>query len=84
MKKGVVGCCEHGNEPSGYVKRLDIVEYLSDWWLLMKDSAPCSWLVSHLVILHVENICAQQLLQRKKKKLRVKICVAHIHDTRRT
>jgi hypothetical protein len=37
----VAGCCEHGNEPSGSVKGGVFLDYLSDCWLLKKDSAPC-------------------------------------------
>jgi hypothetical protein len=31
--------CEHGNEPSGSIKCWIILEQLSDWRLLKKDSA---------------------------------------------
>jgi hypothetical protein len=30
---------EHHDEPPGYIKYLDIFEYLSYWWLVKKDSA---------------------------------------------
>jgi hypothetical protein len=33
----VGGSCEHGNEPSGSIKCWEILEYLSDWRLLMKN-----------------------------------------------
>jgi hypothetical protein len=33
------GSFEHGNEPSGFIKCCEI-EYLTDRWLLKKDSAP--------------------------------------------
>jgi len=33
--------CGHGNEPSGSIKRRTFFGYLSDCWLLKKDSAPC-------------------------------------------
>jgi hypothetical protein len=36
----VEGSCGHGNEPSGSVKCWKILEELSNWWLLKKDSAP--------------------------------------------
>jgi hypothetical protein len=29
------GCCEHGNEPSGFI---EILEKSWNWWLLKKDS----------------------------------------------
>jgi hypothetical protein len=38
----VEGACKHGNEPSGSIKCLEILQWLSDWRLLMKDSAPWS------------------------------------------
>jgi hypothetical protein len=36
------GSCEHGNEPSGSIKLWEILEQLSDWWLLKKDPTPWS------------------------------------------
>jgi hypothetical protein len=33
----VAGCCEHGNEPSVSIKCLEILEWVSDWWLPKKD-----------------------------------------------
>jgi hypothetical protein len=38
----VEGSCEHVDEPSGSIKCLEILQWLSDWWLLKKDSAPWS------------------------------------------
>jgi hypothetical protein len=38
-KGPVDGSCEHGNESSGSMKCWEILEYLSDWRLLKKDSA---------------------------------------------
>jgi hypothetical protein len=35
----VADSCEHGNEPSGAIK-WEILESLSDWRFLKKDSAP--------------------------------------------
>jgi hypothetical protein len=32
--------CEHGNEPSGSIKCGEFLDWLSDCWLLKKDSAP--------------------------------------------
>jgi hypothetical protein len=37
----VVGSCEHDNKPSGSIK-WEILEQISDWRLLKKDSAPWS------------------------------------------
>jgi hypothetical protein len=34
-----VGSCEHGDELSDSIKCLEILMWLSDWWLL-KDSVP--------------------------------------------
>jgi hypothetical protein len=36
----VKGSCEHDNEPTGSIKCWEILEWLSDWWLPKKDSAP--------------------------------------------
>jgi hypothetical protein len=38
----VVGSCEYGNEPSGWIKCWEILEWLGDWRLLKKGSAPWS------------------------------------------
>jgi hypothetical protein len=36
----VEGSCEHGDEPSGSLKCWKILEYLHNWQLLRKGSAP--------------------------------------------
>jgi hypothetical protein len=36
----VEGSCEHGNEPSGSIKRWEVLEWLHNWQLLKKCSAP--------------------------------------------
>jgi hypothetical protein len=36
----VDGSCEHGNEPSGSIKRWEILASLQNWRLLKKGSAP--------------------------------------------
>jgi hypothetical protein len=36
------GSFEHGNEPSTVIKCREILEELSDWRLLKRDSAPWS------------------------------------------
>jgi hypothetical protein len=36
----VEGSCEHGNEPSGSIKRSEVLEWLYNWQLLTKGSAP--------------------------------------------
>jgi hypothetical protein len=45
----VADSCEHGNEYLGSIKIWEFLEWLSDCWLLEKDSAPWSWLVGWLV-----------------------------------
>jgi hypothetical protein len=34
------GSCEHGNEPSGFIKCWEVLEWLHNWQLLKKGSAP--------------------------------------------
>jgi hypothetical protein len=36
----VEGSCEHGNEPSGSIKSWEVLEWLHNWQLLKKGSAP--------------------------------------------
>jgi hypothetical protein len=36
----VEGSCERGNEPSGSLKRWKVLEWLHNWQLLKKGSAP--------------------------------------------
>jgi hypothetical protein len=38
----VEGSCEYGNELSGSIKCWEILEWVSDWWVLKKDSPPWS------------------------------------------
>jgi hypothetical protein len=38
----VAGPCENGNESSGSIKGGEFLDYLSDSWLLKKDSAAYS------------------------------------------
>ena len=38
----MAGCCECGKETSGSTKCREFVDYLSEYWLLKKDSAPQS------------------------------------------
>jgi hypothetical protein len=42
----VAGSCEHGDEPSGHIKGVEFLDQLSDCWLLEKDSARWSYLVT--------------------------------------
>jgi hypothetical protein len=34
------GSCEHGSEPSGSIKFSEVLQWLHDWRLLKKGSAP--------------------------------------------
>jgi hypothetical protein len=34
------GSCEHGSEPSGSIKRLEVPEWQHNWQLLKNGSAP--------------------------------------------
>jgi hypothetical protein len=36
----VEGSYEHGNEPSGSIKRREVLEWLHNWQLLKKATAP--------------------------------------------
>jgi hypothetical protein len=45
--------CKHGNEPSGSVKCWEILEELTRSWLLKKDSAPRSYVISYFFYLEV-------------------------------
>jgi hypothetical protein len=36
----VEGSCEHGNEPPGAIKCCEVLEWLHNWQLLKKGSAP--------------------------------------------
>jgi hypothetical protein len=40
----MVGCCEHGNEPSGSIKRREFLHWLRSCQLPKKDCAACSFL----------------------------------------
>jgi hypothetical protein len=35
----VEGSCERGNEPSGFIKRWEVLEWLQNWQLLKKGLA---------------------------------------------
>jgi hypothetical protein len=41
LKVGPVeGSCKHGNEPSGSIKFVETLEWLSDWRLLKQIASP--------------------------------------------
>jgi hypothetical protein len=39
--------CDHGNEPLGYIKYWEILEWRNNWWPLKKSLAPRSLLGNH-------------------------------------
>jgi hypothetical protein len=34
----VTGCCDHGNEPLGFIEYGEFLDYLRSYWLLKKES----------------------------------------------
>jgi hypothetical protein len=72
--------CEHGNEPSSSIKCRELIQYLGDWWLLKKRSAP--WIYSFIYIYTIfikqrvtigevglrGNICREELVGRRKER----------------
>jgi hypothetical protein len=51
----VEGSCEHGNEPSRFIKFWETLEQLSDWQLLKKDSDSWSYFVSYIQSLQISE-----------------------------
>jgi hypothetical protein len=56
----VAGSYEHDNEPSGFIKCWEFLEWLSNCWLLRKDPAPwnqflLSFLSVHPLMLFAES-----------------------------
>jgi hypothetical protein len=47
----VESSCEHGDEPSGYIKCWETIEQLHNCWPLKLHSAPQSYLFIYLFIL---------------------------------
>jgi hypothetical protein len=39
-ERPVEGYCEHGGEPSGSIKYWEVLEWLHNWQLLKKSTAP--------------------------------------------
>ena len=39
----MAGCCESGDEVSGSIKCGEFFDWLRNYWLFKKDSAPFSW-----------------------------------------
>jgi hypothetical protein len=44
-----VGSCEHGNEPSGSIRGVVFLDKLRDYWILTRESALWSQLISRFV-----------------------------------
>jgi hypothetical protein len=44
----VEGPCDHGNESSGSIKFWEIFEWLSDCWVLKKDSSTSSFIYIYI------------------------------------
>jgi hypothetical protein len=49
----VAGCCEHGNEPSRFIKRWEFLMWLSNCWLLNMDSDLWNQLIVDKILLCV-------------------------------
>jgi hypothetical protein len=62
----VAGSCEHGNEPSASIKGGKFPDWLSDCYLLKKDSVP--W--SHLVLCVADRVIATTAVQSKHTQSR--------------
>jgi hypothetical protein len=39
-REAVKGSCEHGIEPSGFIKCWEVIDYQHNWQFLKKGSAP--------------------------------------------
>jgi hypothetical protein len=46
----MVGSCEHGNEPSDFMKGREFLNQVNDYYLLKKDSAPQSQLLNNVLL----------------------------------
>jgi hypothetical protein len=51
------GFCVRGNEPSGFIKFCEFLEWLSNCWLVRSESDPWSQLISWLYHLHDTGQC---------------------------
>jgi hypothetical protein len=51
----VEGSCEYGNEPSGSIKCWEVLEWLHNWRLLKKSTAPWSQLARKVA----QTFCSQ-------------------------
>jgi hypothetical protein len=67
----VEGAYEHGNEPSGSIKRWEVLEWLHNWQLLKKGSAPS-------VIIHSFEARKSELMTVSLNKLHInKYCTGY-------
>jgi hypothetical protein len=62
----VGGSFEHGNKTSGFIKYYELLEWLSDWRLLLKGSAPWIYLVTYVPWIH-KIFLAWGTLRMKKR-----------------
>jgi hypothetical protein len=53
----VAGSCEHDNKPSGSIKCWEILEELSNWWLLKKDSIPLNYFLKLVDVFICDGLC---------------------------
>jgi hypothetical protein len=65
------GSCQHGNECSGFIKCWEILDYLSDCWLLENVSAPWSSLMFASTGIGVQACCEFSLRCATRKSSQV-------------
>jgi hypothetical protein len=66
------------------IKRLEIVEKLSDWQLLKKGLAPWSWLVI-ISVIHITKLCVPtHLSSRETFTNKNAVSVHYMHGTKLT
>jgi hypothetical protein len=51
----------------GLLRPWEILERLSDWWLLKKGSAPWSWLVEVFIFITMKRNCSYKSQTRKNQ-----------------
>jgi len=61
----VAVCCEHGTELSGSIKGGEILEQLSNYWRLKKDSAPLFFSLSRDMVLAHIFLCCPTTVENK-------------------
>jgi hypothetical protein len=50
----MAGSCEHGNEPSGFIKSGEFLDQLRYYQLCKKDSDPQSYIVYNKLLTHTQ------------------------------